>query len=73
MDGVTHGQALDQLATQTIVIANLRAQVRRMSADMDLLALCVPRDRRADALALVRDRAEIEAWAELLQEAPGAS
>lgn len=49
-----------KLDRQEKVIANLRSQVRRLRSDAELVALCIPQDRRKAAMALVRDRHAVE-------------
>ena len=48
------------IADQDRIIDGLTERLRRLYADVDLLACCVPVDHRQDALALVRDRHRIE-------------
>ena len=48
------------LAERDVQVDGLTERLRRLYADVDLLACCVPVDHRQDALALVRDRHRIE-------------
>lgn len=48
------------IETQDQVIETLRTRLARIQADVDLLGACLPREKRALALSLVRDRHRIE-------------
>lgn len=48
------------IADQDRIIDGLTARLRRMQSDVDLIAACLPADKRGLALSLVRDRHRIE-------------
>ena len=58
------------LAERDVQVDALTARLRRIQADVDLLACCVPVDHRQDALALVRDRHRIESG-DIIEEVGG--
>jgi hypothetical protein len=45
---------------QSETIADLQCTLARIRSDVELLGACIPHERRALALALVRDRHRIE-------------
>ena len=58
------------IADQDQIIENLRTRLRRIQDDVDLIAACLPAERRALALSLVRDRHRIDAL-DTYEEADG--
>lgn len=48
------------IADQDRIIEGLTARLRRIQSDVDLIAACLPVEKRDLALSLVRDRHRIE-------------
>lgn len=49
-----------QLERQALIIEDLRARLRSMHQDVELIGASIPREKRRDVLALVRDRHRVE-------------